>query len=186
MGPGTKKDPLADEGPASGRGLTVGALLLIAIGLGLLGAFLGPLHLKARDLAAQRRTMADIRVWAKALSAYIADHGAAPPNPNGEINFKKPLTRELVPYLVRVRTNDWFNNKYLIWTGPGQEEYGLSLASSADFLIVSKGKGGVRENWRYDPAHPEAGLFAGRGSADFEHDLVFWNGRPIRWPRDRQ
>jgi hypothetical protein len=170
---------------SSGRGLTVTALLFIIAALGLAVAALLPIYKHAVDMAALRSTMADMQVWAKAIEAYAEDHGAAPPNPNGELTFKKPIVTALQPYLDRLRTADWWGSRYLIWTGPGVEEAGLTLTSPREAVILSRGKGGQRELWRYDPSSPDAGLYEIRGPEDFANDLILWNGRPVRWPKDR-
>ena len=59
----------------------------------------------------------------------------------------------------------------------------LGLAAAEDYLIVSTGKGGVRETWVYDPARPDAGLFAVEVPGDYEKDIVIWNGRLVRGPK---
>lgn len=155
---------------------------LVALGTAAVLLLRSPLgRLYAR--ATQRSTMADMRAWDRALAAYIADHGAAPPSPNGEVTFKKPLVSLLLPYLERLRTADWWGSRYLIWTGEGEEESGLPRTSPRDYIIISRGKGGQREVWRFDPAAPEAGLYRSRAENEYERDLILWNGRPVRWPK---
>jgi len=143
----------------------------------------GPSIGRVYDRATRRSTMADMRVWDRALAAYISDHGAAPPSPNGEVTFKKPLVSLLMPYLDRVRTADWWGFRYLVWTGEGGEESGLPRTSPRDYIIISRGKGGQREAWRFDPAAPEAGLFDAGTEDGCEYDLILWNGREVRWPK---
>jgi hypothetical protein len=158
--------------------------LLCLVAAGVAGVLvLYPAAERAYAAATRRSTMADMRIWAKAIESYIADHGAAPPNPNGEVTFKKPLVAALLPYLERLRTADWWGFHYLIWTGGGGFESGLARTSPRDYVILSRGKGGQREAWRYDPADPEAGLYETRALDDFENDLILWNGRPVRWPK---
>jgi type II secretory pathway pseudopilin PulG len=182
--PDTRIPPPADA-PASGRGLTLGGLGLIVTAGAVLTAAVLPIYRRAYDRTTQRSTIADMRVWARAIEAYAADHGEAPPNPNGDITYKKPIVAALLPYLGRLRTADWWGFHYLIWTGSGPAVSGLELTGPRDYVIVSRGKGGLRESWRYDATAPEAGRYEARKPADFEKDLVLWNGRPVRWPRGR-
>jgi hypothetical protein len=39
------------------------------------------------------------------------------------------------------------------------------------------------EGWAYDPSNPESGLYVINTNADFNRDLVNWNGTFIRGPR---
>jgi len=165
-------------------GLTVGRRLLLTAVLGLVLALLVPLYRRVSHVSALRRTIADMRVWQEAIAAYKADHGALPSNPRGEITFGKKIVRELRPYFARIRTADWWGCHYGIWLGPGIHEYGLESSSAEDVLIVSTGRRGVREAWRFDPDDPAAGFFDLDTIEDFEKDLVVWNGRPVRWPKD--
>jgi type II secretory pathway pseudopilin PulG len=164
------------------RGFTFISLLLCVSAGGLLLALLFPIFEHARDTATLRATLADMNMWRGAMERYISDHGAAPTNPNGKIRYKKPILREMLPYLDRVRSADWWGGNYWIWTGAGTNEYGLRSTGPADYLIVSLGKGCLRENWRFDPAHPRAGYFEICEPSDFEKDIVLWNGLFVRYP----
>ena len=166
-------------------GLTIGSLLLLVLAFGLLAAVLFPVYRRAVHTTTLRRTMADIGVWNQAIADFAADHQIPPTNPNGEISFKKPIIEEVRPYLPRIRTADWWGTHYRIWIGPSIDEYGLRATSPNDVLIVSTGKKGIRELWRYDPIRPEGGFFALDELQDFEKDLVVWNRKPLRWPKDQ-
>jgi hypothetical protein len=165
------------------RGITAAGLVLALAAAGLLIALAVPIHEQARNAAAFRSTLSDIRLWDDAVKAYVAAKGAAPPNPKGPILFKKPFVDELAPFMPQFRTLDWWGYNYQVWTGPGNREYGIALTAAEDYLIVSTGKGGVREAWIYDPARPDAGLFAVESAEDYEKDLVLWNGRLVRGPK---
>ena len=169
--------------PAGRPGITAAGLVLSLAAAGLLIALAVPVHENARNVAAFKSTFSDIRLWEDAVKAYIAAKGAAPTNPKGPIVFKKPIVDELAPFMGQFRTLDWWGFNYQIWTGPGNREYGISLTAAEDYLIVSTGKGGVRETWTYDPVRPDAGLFTVAAPEDYEKDLVFWNGRLVRGPK---
>ena len=164
------------------RGFTFVSLLLCVSAGGILLALLFPVYERARDTATLRQTLSDMAMWRDAMERYVSDHGAAPTNPNGKVRYKKPILREMLPYLDRVRSADWWGGNYWIWTGAGTQEYGLSLTRPTDYLIVSLGKGCIRENWRFDPVHPRAGYFEINGPSDFEKDVILWNGRFVRTP----
>ena len=163
--------------------MTVAGLVVCLAAAAILAVLAVPLHESARNTAALRSTLADIRSWDRAFAAYIAATGAAPSNPKGPIIFKKPIVEELAPYMDQFRTLDWWGFNYLVWTGPGNSEYGIRLKSAADNLLVSTGKGGIRETWAYDPARPEAGLYTLQDAEDYEKDIVIWNGRLVRGPK---
>jgi type II secretory pathway pseudopilin PulG len=173
------------KSPAFGgpqRGFTL-AGLLVGISLAVIMATLCvPLFRNAKNTATLRATIADMETWARAIERYTADHGAAPTNPNGRLTYKKPIVRELMPYLDRIKITDLWGFGYWIWTGPGIGKFGLKTTGPGDFIIMSLGKKERPEAWRFDPARPRAGLFTVREPEDFEKDIVLWNGRFVRGP----
>jgi type II secretory pathway pseudopilin PulG len=177
-----------EERPAARRpraGFTLFGLLFSLAVVGILVTLFVPVFEKAKSKATLRATLADLDMWQRGLQAYISDHHAAPTNPGGRIRYKKPILRDMLPYLPHVRSSDWWGNNYLIWTGPRIDEYGIRTASATDVILVSTGKGALRENWAYDPARPQAGLYDVREPADYEKDIVIWNGRLVRGPKSR-
>lgn len=164
------------------RGFTILGLLCGLGAFGLLAVGFIPLYQNAKNAVTLRATMADMQMWTKAIQAYVSDKGIAPPDPNGPISFKKPIVRELLPYLERVQTTDWWGFSYWIWTGPGIDQYGIRTTGPADFIIVSVGKEGIREAWKYDSAHPQAGYHGIRELDDFKKDIVLFNGEFLRRP----
>jgi type II secretory pathway pseudopilin PulG len=165
------------------RGFTLPGLLLGLTSAGLLVMLFIPLYRNAKNTATLRATMMDIEMWSRAIGRYAIDHGAAPTNPNGRITYKKPILRELLPYLERVRITDLWGFSYWIWTGPGIDEFGIRTTGPEDFLIVSMGKKERRESWTFDPRRPQAGFFEIRHEEDFNKDVVLWNGRFVRGPK---
>jgi len=165
------------------RGFTVFGVLLCAALASVLLLLLVPIYKDAKETATLRATLRDMEMWHVAIERYISNHGTAPENPNGKLRYKKPILREMLPYLNRVRSADWWGSNYWIWTGPGNSAYGIKTTQPTDYIIVSVGKGALRENWRFDVRQPEAGFYEIRESADFEKDIVLWNGRLVRGPR---
>ncbi len=163
--------------------MTAGELVFAVAAAALILAVLIPLYLRAKDWATDRSTMADMRMFERAILRYIEAVGKAPTNPNGVVQYQKPFFRELLPYLDFVRPVDWWGYNYWIWTGAGAREYGITTSGRSDYLIVSTGRRGGRESWTYDPERPEAGFFTPRTAKDFDRDMVLWNGRFIRAPK---
>jgi len=174
--------PYKKEENLRAEGFTVLELLLLVCGAGLVFLLLAPLYQTAREKATQRSTMSDMAQWAQAISAYASDHGAAPSNPRGRLNFRKSILKELAPYFSTLRWCDWWGDVYWVWTGRGNDAYGLSTTDVKDYLMASLGKDNAFENWAYDPARPEAGLYAPEENRDYFCDIVLWNGRFIRRP----
>ncbi len=158
----------------------------LILGLAAAALFLAgsiPFYLRAKDWATDRSTMADMRMVERAILRFVEATGKAPTSPNGVVQYQKPFFRELLPFLDFVRPVDWWGYNYWIWTGAGVHEYGIATTGPGDYLIVSTGRRGGRESWVYDPARPEAGLFTPRRAADFDKDMVLWNGKFVRAPK---
>lgn len=165
------------------EGFTVLELLFLVCGAGLVLVLLAPLYQTAREKATQRSTMSDMAQWAQAVTAFASDHGVAPSNPRGRLNFRKSILKELAPYFSTLRWGDWWGDVYWVWTGPGNDVYGLKTADAKDFIIASLGKDNAFENWRYDQARPDAGFYSPEENKDYFNDIVLWNGRFIRRPQ---
>jgi len=164
------------------RGFTILGLLCGLGAFGLLAVLFIPIYQNAKNAVTLRATMADMEMWTKAIQSYISDKGMAPANPNGWISFKKPIVRELLPYLERVQTTDWWGFSYWIWTGPGIDQYGIRTTGPAEFIIASLGKEGIREGWKFDADNPQAGYHKIRELDDFKKDIVLHNGKFLRRP----
>jgi len=167
------------------KGFTIGESLLLLIVISILISLFVPFFIRAKEKATQKSTMVDMQMWAEAIACYIADYSVAPPNPNGLINYKKALVKEVLPYAKAIRIVDWWGDPYLIWTGKGIEQYGIKTGNEKEFIIASLGKEGIKENWKYDSKNPQSGFFEVREFEDFEKDLVFWNNKFIRCPREK-
>jgi len=164
------------------NGFTVGELLLFFVLLSILIILLIPLYITAKERATQKSTMADMHMWEQAITNYIADHSVAPTNPRGIMNYKKPIIKEVSPYLKAIRIADWWGHPLWIWTGKGNSQYGITTINDKDFIITSLGKEGIKEGWKYDPKNPKSGFFEIKKLEDFEKDLIMWRNRFIRCP----
>jgi len=167
------------------KGFTVGELLLFLVLLGILIALLIPLFITARERATLKSTMADMRIWGEAITCYIADHSVAPINPRGVMHYKKPILKELSPYLNAIQVFDWWGHPFRIWIGKAIGQYGITTTNDKEFIIASFGKDGIIEGWKYDPKSPNSGFFNLKELEDFEKDLVMWNNKFIRCPKSK-
>jgi type II secretory pathway pseudopilin PulG len=166
------------------RAFTLIEFLLSLVFLSIITALLVPLMTTARERATQKSTLLDMQKWAEAMSSYIADNSKAPTNPQGRLDYKKAILDELSPYLSPIGIVDWWGYPYRIWTGKGITRYGITTGNKKEFIIASFGRKGYMEGWRYDPKNPEQGLFFVNRLEDYEKDLVIWNNRFIRFPKN--
>lgn len=163
-------------------GFTVAEVLLLLLIAAVLAALLVPRINFARGRSAQRAALVDLDIWSDAVADYAADHGDLPPNPHGPLHFRHPVLPLLTPYLRAVRVFDPWGNYYRLWTGPGDEAYGLARGAG-DYLVATYGYDGVPENWTYDPSDPERRFYEPRTMDDIDRDIVVRNGVFIRRPR---
>jgi prepilin-type N-terminal cleavage/methylation domain-containing protein len=166
------------------RGFTLIEFLLSLVFLSIITALLVPLMTTARERATQKSTLLDMQKWAEAMGSYVADYSRAPTSPQGRLDYKKAILDELSPYLSPVSIVDWWGYPYRIWTGKGITRYGITTGNEKEFIIASFGRKGYMERWRYDPKNPEQGLFFVNSLEDYEKDLVIWNNRFIRFPKN--
>jgi len=162
--------------------ITLGTLLTAVMIIAVCVVVMIPHYKMAVEKAAARSTMADMNLWADAIEDYTTEHSASPSNPNGSISYKKTLVREVLPYIRILRIKDWWGNPYWIWTEGALAQYGLSLEGKGDYLIVSLGSDGIRENWNFSSSDPEAGFFPVETFLDFEKDIVLYNQTFVRIP----
>ena len=164
------------------QGFTAIEALLLLVAVSILVILLIPRLNFARGRSAQRAALVDLDIWSDAVADYAADRGALPPNPHGPLHFRHPVLPLLAPYLRAVRVFDLWGQFYRLWTGPGDEAYGVDRGAG-DYLVATFGFDGVPEDWTYDPGDPEGGFYVARTMDDIDRDIVIRNGVFIRRPR---
>ncbi len=164
-----------------GSGLTLYQLFLIIVFIVIAILLLYPVYEEAVNTASQKSTIKDMVIWSRAFSDYLLDHSALPPI-SGRLTFKRDVLEELSPYLEVIRLNDYWGNRFYIWTGLFCHKYGL-IPDKQSYMIASFGRDRIKENWLYDPLHPAAGLYDVKAISDFDQDLVIYNGSLIRGPK---
>jgi len=164
------------------KGLVIYEVILILIFTGLLLLLLFPVYKKAENKAAQKATIKDISIWARAIEDYLIDHQSAPTNPKGELSIKKQFIIDIAPYMKYLRFLDWWGNRLSIWIGRNNPKYGISFLKPTDFVIASFGRDGIKELWKFNPASPQQGWYKVKTLKDFNKDIVLFNGKFIRCP----
>lgn len=171
------------------RGFTLLELIIVVSIIGILAALITPNVIQKIQNGKQIGTMSDIKTIAKACLEYVAENDKAPAagiqdgplTPNSA--FIKALTEK---YLTTCPINDHWGNPLAVYSGSAVAHFSgfnKDMVGEGDFIIVSYGRDGQEEGFTFDPNNRRAGIFKVNTMADFEKDLVNWNGSWIRAPR---
>jgi hypothetical protein len=137
------------------------------------------------DQGKQLLSMRKITFINQAMTDYKTDYGI-PPAQSGTYTRGGKFDKALSPFYIKtLPIHDEWEGQYLIYSGKsGNGVYdGIEGCTDKDIVIVSYGRDGKKENWKYDPDKPEAGLYEQKTEKDYDKDLVIWNGNWIRAPR---
>jgi len=132
----------------------------------------------------QLKTMNDISLVNAALSDYVTDYGI-PPKQAGQYERKSEFDKALSPFYIKTLPfKDGWGNGFYVYTGKacnGLYE-GIKGCTKKDYIVISFGRDGQKDNWKYNPTDPEAGIYELTSNKDFDKDFVMWNGKWIRAP----
>ncbi|MGB2843647.1 MAG: hypothetical protein WBC02_02190 [Candidatus Aminicenantaceae bacterium] len=151
---------------------------------GIMAAVAVPNAITAVQKAKQKNSMKDMVVISGSLADYVTDNGITPKQ-DGIYDRNSEFNKALSPFYVKILpVKDSWGNNFIVYCGKAcSGKYGISGAVSDDFVVVSYGRDGKKDNWKFSPSNPEAGLFVVEDIEDFDKDLVAWNGSWIRAPR---
>lgn len=133
----------------------------------------------------QLKTMKDISLVNHALSDYVTDYGFAPKQA-GQYERDSEFHKKLSPFYIKyLPFKDGWGNNFHVYTGKACNGIydGIKGCTDKDIIVISFGRDGRKDNWKYNPKSPEAGIYELTSDKDFDKDFVMWNGKPIRWPR---
>ncbi|MGD8536306.1 MAG: hypothetical protein PVF66_10700 [Candidatus Aminicenantes bacterium] len=136
----------------------------------------------------QLKTMKDISLVNAALSDYVTDYGVAPKQA-GQYERESEFHKKLSPFYIRTLPfKDGWGNSFHVYTGKACNGIydGIKGCTDKDIIVISFGRDGRKDNWKYNPKDPEAGIYELTSDKDFDKDFVMWNGKPIRAPRTKK
>jgi prepilin-type N-terminal cleavage/methylation domain-containing protein len=167
----------------SRKGFTLIELLIVVAIVGILAALLIPNAISAMQRAKQKGTMKEINTLSTGIMDYVTDKSFSPVNATGPVQAGT-ITALSQLYLKAVPVTDKWGGALILTSGQaaGSSPRNCMFTGTDDFLVESYGRGYVDDGWTFDPALPNAGFYTINVMADFQRDMVMWNGQWIHRP----
>jgi hypothetical protein len=130
-------------------------------------------------------SMKDMDIIHHAVADYKTDYGI-PPKQAGSYDKQGDFNKALSPFYIRtLPVKDGWGNSFHVYTGKACNGIydGIKGCTDKDIIVISFGRDGKKESWKYNPKSPEAGLYELKSDIDHDKDLVMWNDHWIRAPR---
>lgn len=133
----------------------------------------------------QLMSMKDMDNIHHAVADYKTDYGI-PPKQAGTYDRQGDFHKALSPFYIRtLPVKDGWENSFYVYTGKACNGIydGIKGCTEKDIIVISFGRDGKKESWKYNPKSPEAGLYELKSDKDYDRDLIMLNGKWIRAPR---